>query len=411
MNTAINTKKNPSKYFYLTAFCVYINYFVHGMGASILAQNSSSLQSLWHTDAAAVLYVISALGIGRFIALPFSGVMSDKLGRKKAILVGVVFYIAFFGGILLAPNAQIGFMVALLAGVANSFLDSGCIPAVMEILTESTGFASILTKLFISVGQYALPLIIGFLVGNNMYFGYSFILCIAILVINSLFLLRMPFPQMEGTKKSSKKEEVKVEETVKSNFFIEGIALIAIGFTSTATFQIFLNVNKTFGIDVVGMSEVAAGKIQSNYALGSICAVLLTAVLVKKLIKPVRFLFIYPLISLITLVAMFMIRTEAICTIGGFVVGFSAAGGVLQLAVSTMSDLFPVSKGKITSMVMMASSIATFSVTAIAGVVTQTMGTEDTLLLAAIVTAVGVLLSIVVNVRYNQLSRLKAKLK
>lgn len=268
MNTTVNTKKSTSKYFYLTAFCVYVNYFVHGMGASILAQNSSSLQSLWHTDAAAVLYVISALGIGRFIALPFSGVISDKLGRKKTILIGIAFYIAFFGGILVTPNVQIAFAVALLAGIANSFLDSGCIPAVMEILTESTGLASILTKLFISVGQYTLPLIIGFLVGNNMYFGYSFILCIAILIVNSLFLLKMPFPQIENVKKSSDKKDVQVEETVKSNFFIEGIALIAIGFTSTATFQIFLNVNKTFGIDVVGMSEVAAGKIQSNYEIG-----------------------------------------------------------------------------------------------------------------------------------------------
>lgn len=411
MNSNLDVRKTASKSFYLTAFCIYVNYFVHGMGASILAQNSTSLQRLWSTDAAAVLYVVSALGIGRLIALPFSGVMSDKLGRKKTILLGVVFYIVFFGGILVAPNAQIGFVIALFAGIANSFLDSGCIPAVMEILTESTGFASILTKLFISVGQYALPLIIGFLVGNNMYFGYSFILCIAILVINSLFLMRMPFPQMEAVKKSSEKEETQVKETVKSNFFIEGIALIAIGFTSTATFQIFLNVNKTFGIDVVGMSEVAAGKIQSNYALGSICAVLLTAVLVKKLIKPARFLFIYPLISLITLIAMFMLRTPTICTIGGFIIGFSAAGGVLQLAVSTMADLFPVSKGKITSMVMMASSIATFSVTAIAGIVTQTMGTEYTLLFAAIVTGVGVLLSVVVNIRYNKLAKLKAKLK
>lgn len=411
MDSNLNVRKTASKSFYLTAFCIYINYFVHGMGASILAQNSTSLQRLWSTDAAAVLYVVSALGIGRLIALPFSGVMSDKLGRKKTILLGVIFYIIFFGGILVAPNAQIGFIIALFAGIANSFLDSGCIPAVMEILTESTGFASILTKLFISVGQYALPLIIGFLVGNNMYFGYSFILCIAILVINSLFLMRMPFPQMETAKKSSKKEEVQVEETVKSNFFIEGIALIAIGFTSTATFQIFLNVNKTFGIDVVGMSEVAAGKIQSNYALGSICAVLLTAVLVKKFIKPARFLFIYPLISLITLIAMFTLRTPAICTIGGFIIGFSAAGGVLQLAVSTMADLFPVSKGKITSMVMMSSSVATFSVTAIAGVVTKAMGTEYTLLFAAIVTGIGVLLSVVVNIRYNKLARLKAKLK
>ena len=41
----------------------------------------------------------------------------------------------------------------------------------MEILVNSTGFASILTKLFISIGQYLLPMIVGFLVGNNLYFG------------------------------------------------------------------------------------------------------------------------------------------------------------------------------------------------------------------------------------------------
>ncbi len=403
----MNEKIKNKNIFYVTAFCVYVNYFIHGIGASILAQNTSSLQVIWNTNAASVLYVISALGIGRFIALPFSGVISDKLGRRPTILIGMITYALFFGGILLAPNAQVGFLVALLAGIANSFLDSGCIPAVMEILTESTGLASILTKLFISVGQYTLPMIVGFLVGNEMYFGYSFILCIALLLINGLFLLRLPFPQIEN-KEVSKDIEV-IEETVKPKFFIEGIALIIIGFTSTATFQIFLNVNKTFGVDVVGLSELVAGKIQSNYALGSICAVILTAILVKKLIKPVRFLFIYPLISLVTLLAMYTLRTESICLIGGFIVGFSAAGGVLQLAVSTMSDLFPVSKGKITSMVMMSSSIATFSVTAVAGFVTQSMGTEYTLLLAAIVTGVGVLLSVVVNIRYNKLTKLKAK--
>ena len=180
--------------------------------------------------------------------------------------------------------------------------------------------------------------------------------------------------------------------------------MIIIGFTSTATFQIFLNVNKSFGTDVVKMSEAAAGKIQSNYVLGSICAVVLTAILVKKLIKPARFLIIYPAISVVTLVAMFILKNEIISIIGGFLVGVSAAGRVLQIAVSTMSDLFQVSKGKITSMVMMSSSIATFSVTAIAGFITKTMGTEYTLLLAAI----GVILAVIVNIRYNKLERLKA---
>lgn len=393
---------------YITAFCVYVNYFVHGMGAAMLSQNTKSLQALWSTDAAGVLYVISALGIGRFIALPFSGYISDKLGRKPTIIVGMVTYMAFFGGILVSPNAKVGFAVALLAGVANSFLDSGCIPAAMEILTESTGLASILTKLFIAGGQYFLPMMIGFLVGNEMYFGYSFIVCIVLLLINGVALMFLPFPKMEETKASN--DENAVEETVKSNFLIEGIALISIGFTATATFQIFLNVNKSFGIDVVGLSEVTAGKIQSNYALGSIWAVILTALLVKKLVKPARFLVIYPAISVATLAAMFILRNETVSLIGGFLVGFSAAGGVLQLAVSTMSDLFPVSKGKITSMVMLSSSVATFSVTAIAGFITSSLGTEYTLVAAGIVALIGTVLGIVVNVRYNIIEAKKKKL-
>lgn len=158
-------------------------------------------------------------------------------------------------------------------------------------------------------------------------------------------------------------------------------------------------------MDIIGLSENIAGKIQSNYAMGSIWAVIITAILVKKLVKPVRFLIIYPMISFVTLLAMFMIRTETVALIGGFLVGFSAAGGVLQLAVSTMADLFPVSKGKITSMIMLSSSIATFSVTAIAGFITGNFGIEYTLLMAGIVTGIGAILAVIVNLRYNILSK------
>lgn len=400
-------KEKKFNILYVTVFCIYINFFIHGIGASILAQNTKSFQALWNTNHAAVLYVISALGIGRFIALPFSGVISDKLGRRITIIIGMIFYALFFGLIFITPNSKIGFFVALLAGIANSFLDSGCIPAAMEILVNSTGFASILTKLFISIGQFLLPMMVGFLAGNNLYFGYSFIFCIILLVINGLFLLKLPFPDQSGTKKSEAKGE-NAAPVVKSNFFIEGIALIVIGYTSTATFQIFLNINKAFGTDIVGLSESAAGRIQSNYAMGSILAVVITAFLVKKMIKPVRFLFIYPLISFVTLAGMFLIRTEMMALAGGFIIGFSAAGGVLQLAVSTMADLFPVSKGKITSMIMLSSSVATFTVTAFAGYITNIFGIEYTLVFAGAVTAVGILLSVIVNFRYNILAKQSA---
>ena len=108
-----------------TALALYINYFVHGMGAIILAQNMSFLQVQLNTDKAGVAYVISALGIGRLIALAISGVLSDKFGRKPTVYAGMLIYAGFFISILFAPNVQIAFVLALLAGIANSVLDAG----------------------------------------------------------------------------------------------------------------------------------------------------------------------------------------------------------------------------------------------------------------------------------------------
>lgn len=394
-------KEKKFNILYLTALSIYINYFIHGIGVSILAQNTTFLQEKWGTTHSSILYIISAMGIGRLLVLPISGVISDKFGRRITILIGMIIYLLFFGLICVVPNTQLAFIVAILGGIANSFFDTGCIPAVLEIFSASTGFASILTKLFISIGQYILPIIVGYLAANNMYFGYSFILCMVLLIINGVILSFIPFPKFES-KKEEKNTEV-MENDIKANFFIEGLALILIGYTSTATFQIFLNVNKSFAITILNMTEAMAGKVQSYYALGSILAVIITAILVKKWIKPVNFLVIYPLISAITLFLMFFMRSQELCIIGGFIIGFTAAGGVLQLTVATMIDLFKGSKGKMTSMVMLSSSIGTFTTTAMAGIITNKFGIEYTFILAGIMTTIGVLAAILVNYRYYKI--------
>lgn len=401
MEQTINQSKIKGNYkkLYPTAFVLYLSFFVHGFGAAILAQNTESLQVLWKTDAAGVLYVISALGIGRLITYPFSGALSDKFGRRPIVITGCLVYICFFGGILISPNIQIAFLVAILAGVANAFLDSGVIPAVMEILVESSGLASILTKLVISIAQYILPIIVVFWADNGMWFGWTFIICIGLLILVSLLLLKLDFAPTDS-KDKEKTSEITTVKSTGAKFAIEGIALIVMGYTATSIFQIFLNVNKDYGMTVLGMTQAAASKIQSNYALGSIFAVLLITFLVRK-IKSVRFILVCPLISCITLFAMFMIQNQTFTQIGGFIVGATAAGGVLQLVVSTMSDLFPSSKAKCVSMIMIAGALSAFTTTLIASGVTKALGVQYTLLVAAGIAAVGVILAVVVNIRYN----------
>ena len=386
------------KSLYPTAFVLYLSFFVHGFGAAILSQNTKSFQALWNTDAAGVLYVISALGIGRLITYPFSGAISDKFGRRLTVIIGCLVYIGFFGGILLAPNTTVAFFVAILAGVANGFLDSGVLPAVMEILVQSSGLASILSKLCIAIAQYILPVMVTFWASNGLWFGWTFVICIVLLAIISLLLTKLPFATVAEAKAETAADVVQV----KSNFWIEGVALIIMGYTATATFQVFLNINKDYGTTFLNMTEAAAGKIGSNYALGSIFAVLLNVVLVKW-IKPVRMIVVYPALSLATLLWMYFVPSPIVAQIGGFLIGATCAGGVLQFLVSVMSDLFPASKAKAVSMIMIAGALCAFSITAIAGTVTSKFGVQYTLLVSAVLAVVSIIASIVVNIRYNML--------
>lgn len=386
------------KSLYPTAFVLYLSFFVHGFGAAILSQNTKSFQALWNTDAAGVLYVISALGIGRLITYPFSGAISDKFGRRLTVIIGCLVYIGFFGGILLAPNTTVAFFVAILAGVANGFLDSGVLPAVMEILVQSSGLASILSKLCIAIAQYILPVMVTFWASNGLWFGWTFVICIVLLVVISLLLTKLPFATVAEAKAETAADVVQV----KSNFWIEGVALIIMGYTATATFQVFLNINKDYGTTFLNMTEAAAGKIGSNYALGSIFAVLLNVVLVKW-IKPVRMIVVYPALSLATLLWMYFVPSPIVAQIGGFLIGATCAGGVLQFLVSVMSDLFPASKAKAVSMIMIAGALCAFSITAIAGTVTSKFGVQYTLLVSAVLAVVSIIASIVVNIRYNML--------
>ena len=392
-NTLTKNKYMP------TALAMYINYFIHGMGAIILAQNIDFLMEQLNTNKAGVSYVISALGLGRLIVLFVSGVLSDKYGRKPFVLLGMGTYVLFMGGILISTNVTMAFFFALLAGMANSFMDAGTYPALTECFPNASGSANVAIKAFISAGQFILPWIISFLIANNLYYGWSFIFCIIVFVINGLFIFKLKFPDFKPVEKTENTTE-NVESNVKANFWVEGICLILIGFTATATFQVIANWLPSFAREVAGVEQTISLKLISIYSTGSIVSVFVTSILVAKWIKQVRFTFVYPLISLIMLTVLWMFPSTITCIVAAFVIGFSAAGGVLQLALTSMSELFPSSKGKITGIVFTSSSLASTIVPSITGILAD-INLSHVILFDIGITALGVVLALIVNIRYN----------
>lgn len=387
----MNKKYLPS------AIILYLNYFIHGIGCSILSQQvvKERLAKQWGmADVMSVTAIAAALGLGRLISLPFAGPLSDKLGRRISVVIGCFSYVIFFVGIAFSPNVMVAYVAAILGGIANSFLDTATYPAVAEIINKYTGIATMGIKFFISVAQLLMPFFLGCVAGSALsYLMLPVIGGIAIAILGVLAIFA-PFPTIAGTGK----QESFISNLKNAHFSIESVALIFIGFTSTATFQLWLNCAQTFGKEIAGIPSESVSVMQTYYSAGTMVALVVTSLLITKF-KQVRFLVIYPAISVVMLILVYMIKTPMICYVGAFVIGYAAAGGVLQMATATVNDLFPKIKGTITSLVMIASSLCNYTILSAASKMTAT----GVIMMNLVITIIGVLLALFVNVRYNKL--------
>ena len=394
-------KQNSKKNYVITSLTLYFTYFIHGIGASILGLYKPQFAKVWGAvvgsdgivDVSRVVAVIAALGLGRLISLPFSGPISDKFGRRLSGIIGVICYGIFFFGIAFSPSMQIAYVFAIIGGIANSFLDTCVSPTCMEIYVNNPSIANMFTKFSMCISQFLLPFMIGMVAAANMSYRTIFLVAGVAILIDGILILLLPFPQRgeNGGEKQEKKKKQKVKLTKVS------FAAIMIGFTSSSTFMLWLNCNQELGRSY-GMTDSSA--IQSFYALGTATAILATSFLIKKGLKEINVLILYPAISTVMLGLCFLIQEPWICLVGGFVIGYAGAGGVLQLGTSTTAEFFPENKGTATSMVMIASSIANYTIISLASYITKVGGASAPrmiLLLNMGVTVVGILLALYVK--------------
>ena len=383
---------------------LYLNYFVHGIGVLILAQNMDSLAARWGS-LADVMSVIGMLGIGRLIVLFVSGKLSDKYGRKPFVLLGMITYIAFFLGILVSPTTAVACVFGILAGIANSFLDAGTYPALIESYPESASTVTVLLKAFISAGQFLLPLFIGVLVMMNAWYGWSFIVAAVILALNFVIMLKMGFPTMNQVGNNDKNDASEAPvEAPKSKWYLQGICFVLYGYISQATFYLISQWLTKYGVAVAQMPDLAARSLMSYYSIGSLACVFFTAFITKKGVRPITLLVVYTLISTLAIGGLYYYPSASLAPILSAVVGFSAAGGVMQLGLVMMTEMFPKGKGTMTGIFYTTGSIASFTIPVVTGYMADS-GINSIMGLDAAIALAGFIVACIIYVRYNSVMK------
>ncbi len=344
------------------SLCLYLNYIVHGIGLIILTQNMQELGRFWHVPIATVSYVISGIGIGKLIAYFLFGYLSDRFGRKHMVLFGILSYMIFFVGIPFTTNLVAAYGLAILAGIANSAFDAGTYPTFIE-MGGNAGASNVFIKAFMSLGEFILPLIVATLETNSLWFGWSFILPFVLLVINLGIIRTVEFPKVSAAIETQQSESGL--HGIKK--VISAVALSMYGYTSMAVMILFTQWITVFAQHKLHMSVIMSHGLLSLYSIGSIMGVVVTFIILKVGVAEEKVLLTSTLISLLALFSISTLTNQIVVSAAAWIFGFTAAGGVLQVALNLLLKMFPVHKGVITGLYMTFGSIATFTVPIVTG--------------------------------------------
>ncbi len=143
------------------------------------------------------------------------------------------------------------------------------------------------------------------------------------------------------------------------------------GYIGMATFYLVSQWLAQYGQFVVGLPYASAIKLLSIYTVGSLVCVFVTAAFVKEVFSSAIAMIIYTGLSMISLLLVCLFPTPMMVTGFAFVIGFAAAGGVLQLGATIMAMSFPNGKGKATGIFYTAGSIASFTILLITAKLSQ----------------------------------------
>ncbi|OMP68099.1 MFS transporter [Domibacillus epiphyticus] len=381
---------------------IYVNYFLLGMVNIMLSSNMAALSEQWDTDKAGISYIISAIGIGKLLTYALSGHLSDKFGRKPLVIFAALAMGIFLVGIPLSPVYQVAFMFALLAGVANSAMDAGSYPGLIEIFPKSSGSASVLVKAFMSIGAALLPFMILFFANQDAFYGYAFFVPAAIFFINMLFLTTISFPDHKAIVASQEAENAGESKFLSEpKFSREGIALVIIGFTSTGLFTVAQIWLPSYGEEVLGMAADSSVKLLSYYSIGALVSVLSLSVLLKKLVRSVTVIVIYPIITFIAITTILTVKVPNVAIVMAFFIGFSTAG-VFQLAITIMTELFWQKKGTVTGIVATAAGLASIVMPLVTGMLSETGNIAIIFIFDAFLAVIGLVSAAFVYYRYGK---------
>ena len=415
MSAAAQTAK---KYMFAIA-TVYMCYLTHGVQAVILSQNQVNFYTQWgYTDAtagaAAVSMAITLTGVGKFVSVWIGGEISDRVGRKILAVGGSILYVICFVILLFSTSMEMACVAGFLSGVATSgFWDAALYPAVAEANPKYSASTTIGIKAAISISGIIYPLFAAMNSSEatwhiNIYIPIvmSVICCVLAAITPFIYDDERKLKADDDGAGAKNKAEAEIQAAkdamlCKPNALTQFVTLF-FGFMIMFIMYGAQQYSKSFGIQNLGLTDVAAAGLTSIYTAGSIIAVLFWAFMMGKLRwTPIKVILIDSCLAAFALalviVALPLNLGAWVVYVGIFVLGFSAAGGMLQTGVTLRQTMCPGPRGRNVGMYYTFMGFASVFLPFIVGSMTTAVGEAQATWIMMILLLIAACVSILMS--------------
>ncbi|CVH80034.1 MFS transporter [Rubneribacter badeniensis] len=423
----MSAAQQAKKYLFAIA-TVYMCYLTHGVQAIIFSQNQVNFYTQWgYTDAtagaAAVAMAITWTGVGKFVSVWIGGEISDRIGRKLPAVLGAVLYTICFVIMLVTDNATVACVAGFLSGVATSgFWDGALYPAIAEASPKYAGSTTIGIKAVISIAGIIYPLFAAINSGDSWHINIWIpivmsAICVVLAAITPFVYDDERKQKVARSEDSDAKSKADADiQAAKDAMLQKPTALVNFvtlffGFVIMFIMYGAQQYTKSFGINNLGLDNVAAAGLTSIYTAGSIIAVLFWAWMMGKLRwTPIKVILIDGILATVALavviIALPLNLGAGAVYFGIAVLGFSAAGGMLQTGVTLRQMMCPGPRGRNVGMYYTFMGFASVFLPGIVGAMTTATGETQAvwimMILLLLASALSVLMSIYVIAQYKK---------
>ena len=272
-------KKTNSSALYILMF----NMFIAMSGIGLVIPVMPQYLETFGVAGQALGFIIASFALGQFLFSPLAGDLSDKLGRKKLIIVGLVIFSAsqlWFG---LATYEWMLYAARFISGIGGAFLIPATMAFVADITTlEERGKGMGFLGASMSLGFMIGPALGGFLASVSLSFPF-YMASLAALIAGIISLIILPDIKnnvSEIPSEPKKRENIitQMKNSVKTPYFMMLIIIFVFTF-GIANFQ------TTFSLYVDHKYNYTPQDIAVVLTVGGFIGVIVQTLVVEKLFK------------------------------------------------------------------------------------------------------------------------------